>query len=62
MDTNNKDKLDDILKEMTDWANDELKTKSFIFGSEAQERFTEEYRKLIANEISKPWKRPNDEG
>lgn len=61
MDTNNKDKLDEILKEMTDWANNELKTKGFIiFGSEVQERFTEEYRKLIANEVGKPWKRPDN--
>ena len=59
MDTNNKD---DILKELNDWANDEWKTKGYIFESEVHERLTEECRKYIENEMKKPWKRPNDEG
>ena len=60
MDTNNKDKLDDILKEMNVWIDDELKTKGFIIGSEVHEHFIKEYREFIANEVSKPWKRPDD--
>ena len=62
MDMSNKDKLDEFLKELTDWANNEVKTKGYIFESEVQERLTEENRKFIKNEIKKPWKRPNDEG
>ena len=62
MNKRNKDKLDEILKAMNDWADNEIKTKGFISGSEVQERFIEEIgtREFIENEISKPWKRPND--
>lgn len=64
MDTNNKDKLDEILKAMNDWADNEIKTKGYILESEVRERFIEEIgqREFIEKEIQKPWKRPNDEG
>ena len=65
MDTNdtNKDQLDEILKEMNDWVNNEIKTKGFILGSEVQDRFTEELKnRRFIIDVEEPWKRPNDEG
>ena len=64
MNERNKDKLDKILKAMNDWADNEIKTKGYILESEVRERFIEEIgqREFIEKEMSKPWKRPNDEG
>lgn len=60
----NKVQLDEILKAMNDWADNEIKTKGYILESEIRERFIEEsgQRRFIENEMKKPWKRPNDEG